>query len=158
MFSVKSHSSNKAAHLMAHHALYFLQCCANMEMFVSTVNVLPHPTLTAPFRACCRWRVCCVRRRQEERLIFYSSAGGPVRVTAAPAAAVTRGTAVNPVQPPAAQRQRMAVWERSIHTERARFLLHCTPPKDTHQTPHPSATRPLKVSTLHFHCSFFKLH
>lgn len=123
-----------------------------MENYLSTENVLPHRAQTVPFRACCPWRGCCVSRHQKG-VIFYSSIGGPVRVTVTVTvtAAVTRGTAVNPVRHPAARREKMGVLERNIHIERAHFLLHSTPPKDTPPTPHPSATRPLKVSRLSFY-------
>lgn len=111
---------------------------------MSTGNVLPHREQTVPFRACCPWRGCCVSRHQKGPI------GGPVRVTVTvtATAAVICGTAVNPVQRPAAQREKMGVSGRNIHIERAHFLLHSTPPKDMPPTPRPSATRPLKVAHL----------
>lgn len=98
-------------------------------------NGLPHPARRRPCRVCCLWLGWCASRCQ--RVLFPRGPGG------LPKPAVTAAMRLT------AQTEHQEAQEKNIYTGKVRCLLLFIPPKDIHTIPAPSATRLLKVRTLH---------
>lgn len=131
-----------------------------MSCVLLAENVLPHPAQKRPFRGCCLWPGCCAPPSQR-RWPPPRSPGGPApararlwsggrrrstacRETRAPWTA--RATAVKPGTIRGSPAHSAGTAQRqNTSTVTPPCPHHCTPPRGTHPTPHPSAIRPRKV-------------